>query len=416
MKECLIKGLLPWVLVGAAQTASAQKVFARTDSVGGDNMTFWSQVTNPGDAKILRSMTWKDNWFAGLEMAGSTFNIGSYQSKYGFFQKIRPAFAMYVANWFSPTMGFRAHFGYLNNQGTVSNGKKYNWNTGTVYLEAMFHFNSIFGDYREKRRWTYIGLFGIGMENTFGFSKRSLNPGVESNKNHNATPENAFSTDNDTFLSLRAGFMVKYRINNVWEWDLEATANSIHDAYDGVEAENSKWGYRVNVMTGLAYRFKNHDGSRGYTYQHLSMNGIRNANDEIDRLRDEVEKLRKQADDEARRIHHINTLISFKPGSAAIDTLQLVNVFTAADQVKKHKYAADLYITRRADTPMDNTLFLQRAMAIRDRLINHYFIPAGIIYIEQDPDVIAAINPETDCIIMTMNTVGEDGSDEKKNK
>lgn len=415
MNRIVLRNILPVALWAVAQTASAQKVFARTDSVGGDNMTYWTAVANPNDAKILRSMTWKDNWFAGLEMAGSTLNFGSYQTKYGFIKKVRPAFGFYVANWLSPTMGFRAHFGFLNNQGTVANGKKYNWNTSTVYLEALFHFNSIFGDYREKRRWTYIGIFGIGMENTFGFSKRSWN-NTDLIKKDQPTPENVFSPDNDSFLSLRAGLMLKYRINNVWEWDVELTANSIHDTYDGVVEETNKWGYRVNLMTGLSYRFKNHDGSRGYTYQHLSMNGIRNANDEIERLRDEVEKLRSQADEEARRIHHINTLISFQPGSANIDTLQLVNVFTAADQVKKHKYAADLYITRRADTPMDNTLFLQRAMAIRDRLINHYFIPAGIIYIEPNPEVIAAINPETDCIIMTMNTVGEDQEDESKKK
>ena len=87
--------------------------------------------------------------------------------------------------------------------------------------------------------------------------------------------------------------------------------------------------------------------------------------------------------------------------SAAINKLQEVNVYTAAENMKKMA-DGDLYITSTKEV-RDTELFMARAQSIRNELANTYDIPAGRIFIEKNPAVIASLDPQKSCVIVYIN-------------
>ena len=99
--------------------------------------------------------------------------------------------------------------------------------------------------------------------------------------------------------------------------------------------------------------------------------------------------------------NHIRSFISFDNASAAINKLQEVNVYTAAENIKKLA-DGDLYITSTKEV-RDTELFMARAQSIRNVLANTYDIPAGRIFIEKNPAVIASLDPQKSCVIVYIN-------------
>jgi hypothetical protein len=89
-------------------------------------------------------------------------------------------------------------------------------------------------------------------------------------------------------------------------------------------------------------------------------------------------------------------------GSAEIDELQQVNVYTTAEALKRVS-DADLYITVLGHQSNDANLFMQRANSIRTSLMNDYGIAAGRIYMEKDPAVVEALDKTRNCVIMYIN-------------
>jgi hypothetical protein len=81
--------------------------------------------------------------------------------------------------------------------------------------------------------------------------------------------------------------------------------------------------------------------------------------------------------------------------------LQEVNVYTAAENMKKMA-DGDLYITSTKEV-RDTELFMARAQSIRNVLANTYDIPAGRIFIEKNPAVIASLDPQKSCVIVYIN-------------
>ena len=134
---------------------------------------------------------------------------------------------------------------------------------------------------------------------------------------------------------------------------------------------------------------------------------------ELQTLNVHINRLRQKAiDDKAFAEAHpnitvvnsqqVNTLISFVDGSAEIDELQQVNVYTTAEALKRVS-DADLYITVLGHQSNDANLFMQRANNIRTSLMNDYGIAAGRIYMEKDPAVVEALDKTRNCVIMYIN-------------
>lgn len=238
-----------------------------------------------------------------------------------------------------------------------------------VGLDGLFNFTNLFCGYEEDRTFNLIGILGAGYEHTANFSKRTWNDGI-------------YNTESQDLLSIRLGLMAKFRLGKAWDFNLEITNSLLDDSFDGWEGEgsNDRWDGHVNILAGVSYRFKNHNGSRQFTYARRDMSKYDEANAEINRLREANKAAAPpvtKIETEVVESNHIRSFISFDNASAAINKLQEVNVYTAAENIKKLA-DGDLYITSTKEV-RDTELFMARAQSIRNVLANTYNIPAGRI-------------------------------------
>jgi hypothetical protein len=343
---------------------------------------------------MLNKSKFGDNWFFGMHV-GSFYSWGENTSDAGFFGQFRPAAALSLGKWFHPAGGFRLQAAFGSNKGITPNEQSYKWNTVAGYLDAMFNLSNIFSRYNENRKFDFIFMIGAGLENTFSFDKNDWNRGE--NK--------VYATRGETLVALRAGLMGKWRIGEKWDFNLELVNNWLDDSYDGQVVKNNYDGH-LNLLAGFTYRFKNHDGTRQFTYATRDMSKYTALNDEINRLKAENAKPIEPEiiiQKEFVKSNHIRTLISFENGSSAINKLQEVNVYTAAQALSQIK-DGDLYITINEDAKdFDVELFLARAHSIREMLVNKLNVPAGHIFIEKNVALVKSLDPEKTCVIMYIN-------------
>lgn len=354
---------------------------------------FWVDST-ANNARMLNKSKFRDNWFFGMHV-GSFYSWGENTSDAGFFGQFRPAVALSFGKWLHPAGGFRIQAAYGNNKGITPDEKSYTWHTAAGYLDAMLNLSNIFSRYNENRKFDFIFMLGAGLESTFGFDKKDWNRGEDK----------VFNTRGETLVALRAGLMAKWRISEKWDFSLEAVNNWLDDSYDGQVVRNNYDGH-LNILAGFTYRFKNHDGSRQFTYATRDMSKYTSLNDEINRLKAENAKPIEPEiiiQKEMVRSNHIRTMISFENGSSAINKLQQVNVFTAAQALGQIQNG-ELYITINEDVKdFDVELFFARAHSIREMLVNELKVPAGRIFIEKNPALVKSLDPEKTCVIMYIN-------------
>lgn len=367
--------------------------FAQTVITEEEETTYWVDSTN--NARILNKAQFQDNWYVGVH-AGGVFSWGSNTSDAGFFNQIRPAVALSLGKMFGPAGGMRLQAFLGSNRGETGEGKGYIWENVAGYLDGVFNLTNIFNHYQEGRRFELLGLVGVGLEHTFGFSDRSWN-----------TKEvpSGFSTESNTLVGLRVGLMGKIRLSEAFDLNIEAVNNWIDDSYDGQITNNTYDGH-VNVLLGLTYRIKNHDNSRQFTYATRTLNKFEILNEELNRARAEAAvKLEPDVIIEKKKINsnQIRTLISFENNVSTINKLQQVNVYTAVQAWAQYE-DSDIYITMNEDAKwVDGQLFNDRANAIKQMMVKEFQVPAERIIIEVEPERINALDPQKTDVIVYIN-------------
>ena len=378
------------LLMLSARVGVAQEV--KTESTYDSRFVYWEDPTD-SNSKVMNKSLFKDNWFIGFHLGG-VYNWGSNHEHAAVIRSIRPIGGLSLGKWISPYVAFRVQVTLAGNRGTSAIHTHPTWMAGAAFGDAMFNLSNLLGKFQEDRKFNLIALLGLGGERTFNYEKLpSPNPGSHG------------TLIRDWYLSGRVGLMAQFRLSKVWDFSIEATNGWLNNAYDGTFGTNVTDPH-VNVMAGFVYRFRNHDGSHDFTYAMRDASRFSLLNEEINRLR------QKAIDDKAFAEAHpnvtvvnsqqVNTLISFTEGSADIDELQQVNVYTTAEALKRVS-DADLYITVLGHASNDANLFMQRASNIRTSLMNDYGIPAGRIYMEKDPAVVEALDKSRNCVIMYIN-------------
>ena len=377
--------LLLTLRVGYAQEVT-------TTSTYDSRFVYWEDPTDEY-SKVMKKSLFKDNWFMGFHLGG-VYNWGSYHKHASVIRSIRPIGGISLGEWVSPYLAFRLQVTLAGNRGTSAIHTHPTWMAGAAYGDALFNLSNLIGKFQEHRNFNLIGILGLGGERTFNY---------EGLPTPNPIPGRILIRD--WYLSARLGLQALFRLSEVWDFSLEATNSFLNNAYDGTYASNTLDPH-VNVMAGFVYRFRNHDGSHDFTYAQRDLEHFSSLNEEINRLR------QKAIDDKAFADAHpnvtvvnsqqVNTLISFVEGSAEIDELQQVNVYTTAEALKRVP-DSDLYITVLGHQSNDANLFMQRATNIRTSLMNDYGIAAGRIYMEKDPAVVEALDKARNCVIMYIN-------------
>jgi len=383
-KSCLVF-ILPLL---AAMPVSAQE-----SNVPAGESVYW--VDSQTDGKILNKSKFGDQWFIGFGV-GANMNWGSFQTNPSITNRILPSGAISLGKWISPSVGGRIQ-GVFNSSRGVVNQSTFHYNSAGAYIDGLFNFTNLFCGYKEDRGFNLVGILGLGGEQTFGFSDRSWN-----SRNMNT----GFETSGNLYLMGRIGLQTIFRLSETTDFTVEATHAWVNDEHDGV-LTSKHWDGRINVLLGLTYRFKNHDGSHQFTYAKRDWSKYNSMNDELNRLRAETEKAKATPDKIVKEVvnsNQIHTLISFDDNSAEINQLQEVNVYTAAqDWKEKLNSEADIYITVLADQPKNRDLFLQRAQSIRNVLVNSYNVPAGRIFVEQNPAVVRSLDASKSCVVVFIN-------------
>ena len=366
----------------ATQTAS--------EGANDESSEYWVGSAS-NNKKVLNPNKFGDNWFISVG-AGTLFSVGDNGGSADFGKKIQPAVAVSVGKWLAPWGGLRLWTMYGRGSGHTaivnSVDDDYHWNIINGYVDAMFNLNNIFQGYKESRKFQLMAILGLGVEHNWGYDDLNAAYGVDVKKK--------------TLAGCRTGLMGSLRLNEKFALNLEASYNFVDDSYDGQTVYNGVDGH-MNLLLNLVYRFKNHDDSRQFTF-------ARRNTAKYDVINDEVNRLRRQADgiDKTPAVvinrkqlegNHITTLISFDKNKSKINRLQEVNVYTAAEAIKKLN-GADLYIAPMDGAADNEELFVKRAETIRDVLVKEYNVSADRIIISNDTQLVKSFAPEKDYVVV----------------
>lgn len=367
--------------------AFAQEVKVTTVTVPD---TYWEDASD-ANSKVLNKTTFKDNWFLGFQ-AGSMMSWGNNSSKASFMDKQNLALGLQWGKWLAPWMGVRLTGIYGKNYGQLVNPDKgYHFLTYGANFDMMFNLTNMFSKYKEDRFFNLVALVGAGYNHTTNYDKDAANR-LEMGK-----------TRKPNLFDVRTGIEGIFRLGQCWDLNVEVTNNWLNTNFDA-QTQGNRYDGHLDLLLGLTYRFKNHDGSHQFTYAKYNATRYDYLNDEINRLRAEAEAKKNAAPIINVQKQHVEgnlvrTLISFEDNKSNIDKLQEVNVYTAAEEYKKLGDAS-IYITTYGDAKAANQeLFAERANSVKNMLMNEYFIPAGNIYVENNPQVINNINAKNIVVV-----------------
>ncbi len=350
------------------------------------------------DKRVLHRYHLLDNWYIGIQ-GGGLYNWGSNQKEYSFFRHLRPAAAIQVGKWWSPSIGMRAQAIYGFNRG-VSNTtdfKSFNFQSVSLYGDGLLNLTNMWLGYEEDRFFNLIFFGGIGGEQTFSFSRRPWN-----------IVEDGFKREHNTLLGLRTGLIATFRLSKALDLTFEASNSWTDDSFDGVES-SKRWDGHANVFLGVNYRFRNPSdgGNRQFTYQRHDYVDPAPLNDELNRLRGDIARALKEVPTTVKESQQVNILISFADRSSEIDKMQEVNVYTAAERMRQFDNKVNLYITVLEGETNNEQLFNERANTIKKSLVEEYHIPAERIIFESNSKKVEAMDKGATCVILFINENGK---------
>lgn len=414
-----MKKITPYVLLAACclalTPAAAQQTETSTTppaTLNVDSILFGPDIKDRDEALMLYDYVFPDNWFYMLHV-GAFLNWGSNQSAGDFLGKFRPAIGISLGKWFHPTVGARAQVYLGNNRGfTNANKKEYHWQDAGVAIDGMVNLSNLLLGYREGRKFNFLAYLGMGGDQTFGFSKRDWNTDDSPDHYHRGAC---------SLLTFRAGAMGTWRISRKWDISLEMTNVWVDDSYDGI-VTNNRWDGHVNVLLGFVRRLENRDSTHNFYYVRRDGSILRNANDEVNRLRAEAQRLRDLPPLPPVKSQQLHTIVSFRNQLSVIDEMQEVNVYTAVQAMRQYDNKVNLYITalRPGDftdaDAADRQLFEERATAVRQLLTQRYGVPDNLIVVDSNAKEVEQRDKQEGCVVVYINQSRTEKNNENEDR
>ena len=392
MKKVLALLMMPFACLPIMAQDEVPQVGVRTVTVPD---TYWEDASDE-NSKVLNPSHFWDNWFFGIQ-AGAMRSWGTNSSKASFTDNLNLAGGLQVGKWLAPWMGIRFTGIIGKNRGQLINPDLgYHFLTWGANYDMLFNFSNMFLKYSETRRFNLVGIVGVGFNHVSNYDQEARDRGVHT-----------LHSQKSNMFNVRAGLEAIIKLSNAWDLNIEATNNWLNSNFDGQEIASNRYDGHLDLLIGLTYRFKNCDGSHSFTYAKYNASRYDYLNDEANRLRAQAEAKRNgtpivNIQKKVVEGNLVRTLISFDDNVSTIDQLQEVNVYTAAENYKKMSDAS-IYITTYGNTKPANTeLFAERANSVKTMLMNEYNIPAGHIYIENNPQIVANLN-EKNTVIVFIN-------------
>ena len=389
------KALLTITAVGwlASSPAAAQDTETTQTVHSTDSTRLGPDIKDRDEALMLYDYVFPDNWFYILHV-GSYLNWGDNQSHGSFIGRFRPAIGVSLGKWFHPTVGARVHLYLGNNRGlTTLNHREYHWQSAGIAVDGMVSLSNLLAGYREGRRFNMLALLGMGGDQTFWFSERDWNK--------EDLRGDGFKTEARSLLTFRAGLMATWRISRKWDLSLEATNVWDDDCYDGITSDE-RWDGHVNLLLGFVRRIGNRDSTHNFYYVRRDGSILREANDEVNRLRAEAQRLRDLPPLPPVKAQQVHVIVSFRNELSTIDEMQQVNVYTAVQAMRQRNNQVNLYITPLGQAA-DEQLFRQRADAVRSQLTGRYDIPDTRVVVDADSRRVEQLKEKDGCVVVYIN-------------
>lgn len=322
-----------------------------------------------------------DNWFVGVGAAGNVY-IGEGIKDAAFWRQVTVAPNLQVGKWYNPFIGGRLKLegGSLHTRagGPAMMHSKY----AGAEVDFLFNFTNYICKYREDRVYNFIPFVGIGG----AYNWDSQVHGVDLDGHRTA-------------MTINAGFINNFRLSNRLNLAIEVSGAFLNDHYnrrDGGTAYDGK----ASASASLVYKL----GKTGFQEAVLLDQGlIDDLNNQINRLRDENERLRNQKPNcppvkecppcpEATKDVFVSNVVFFRIGSANIDAKQNISIYNTAKYLQDNpdaKVRIVGYADKNTGTASFNMkLSEKRAKNVANALINKYNIDSNRVTVEWKGDTV----------------------------
>lgn len=399
----------------------------------------------PQSETALPYYRFADNWFASIHV-GINGPLGENVRPREYFKlkSHTPAVAISFGKYFVPQFGARVMFGYYRQTGFANYESRsiypeiygdgyFRFNNVNGFLDGILNLNNTFGKYKESRRFNASLFLGIGFNTTFGFDKdkvRDWAPGSEATKLRGQeyldkylpgmTPEqydarfhelyknyygeefegfrNAgfygpypVKTANKTYLAVRAGFILSYKLNKHLDLEFEGHITATDDGYDGTRYNDKYDGYTVGLL-GLKYHFLDYVGKRRFAYTTLT---DQPSVDEVKARMREAEKeladAKSLVNKEYAQENFLEMTVNFIIDRYNITDIQRANVEATANYLKAHP-EFDMEICGYADVqtayPSYNMkLSKRRVTSVYNMLVHQFGVDPSRLSIDYRGDI-----------------------------
>lgn len=388
-----------------------------------------SRILKSEDFIFPSSIT--DNWHLTLQL-GAVNSWGSYTREKGFFNLTNFGAAFSIGKYLSPVNDVRITAYYGRNTGVRGRDQKfyteylpayneakddpkamaklkdsyqyasdgwteekenaeannsiYNWNSFGINLQWLPNLTNLFRGYDPDRKFTISGMFGIGVENTWGYTNKNLSE-------ISVWAEGAKRGTSRTLIGLQFGLQADYALNDRWHINAEVSETFLDNSFDGLISGKYKnnrftddtWDGHLNMFLGVTWFLKGR----------LNNGRLQNRNpfnDKYNEIEERIYKNREALDDAlANRPVDVNyvdvtkdvtyTLISFDENVLEVPRLQQNNVFTTATAYERNQNSK-IFITN--SSKVDDKTFHERAWSISKLLNRRWQIPLEDIWVDAD--------------------------------
>lgn len=333
------------------------------------------------NAQELRMPKYKflDNWSLSAGVGANMTFSDEYQSIKP--QNWGPEVWLSLNKDWTPVLGNRFSIGWgQNNVCTIGE-----WNGTKEFLQQLalnpnrlsasvdFTINPLnLFNYNYDRKFNVLAIVGVGYAHLFEKST-TVNETTTSLKKNN-------------FLVPKVGLQVNYKVSDPVLIFVESNFRVYDDKLDGLVAA-AQYDADLTLTAGITYRFKNHDGTRGFNYI-LSYD-----QEHIDALNNEINSLREQLESKPNEIivrdtvvmnteivNNISTpmTIRFASDSYVVSDDQLANLENLATFLKDNK-SINVSIIGYSDAKTGTSEYNQqlsekRAETVKNILVTKYNI------------------------------------------
>lgn len=346
----------------------------------------------------LRHYQTGDNWFFGIHGGLNHPSGENIRLKRDFGDFFGWTGAISIGKYFSPQVGARLQGGYMTQHGMANEEARlafpqvygdghYDFHNIFGYIDGLLNFNNIFAKYKESTRFNVIGIVGIGVNYTGGFSDN-----VKNWRRPNVPAPYDVRTDSKAYFAMRTGLGFNWQIANAWDLAFELTYNAVDDGYNGHRHDKKNDGY-FNALLGFNYHFKDQYGDRRFKYRRLNdADMIDELNRKINAARADLAGIHPDTKVEGTQTRILDMTVSFIIDKYNITDIQKKNVEAVANYIKTHD-DVNVVVTGYADVqtayPAYNMkLSERRAKAVYNMLVNEFGVDPDRLRMDYKGDTI----------------------------